>query len=236
MLAGVQPFTAHIADAVDQYCQAHSNQLPTLFVEQKKWTAENYEFPERMSSSLQAQLFIFMASDRRARRVLDVGAFSGYSALAWKEGMRNVDGEVWTLENDPLMITACKATFERYDPEGRIHLEPGPAIETLKRIEGEFDIIYLDAHKGEYIEYLNIILDRGLLARTGIIMADDAICRGLVADSSDKNENASDKWRVPNLLRAARVHAFNESVIKDSRVDVLLLPAFDGLSMIKLRQ
>jgi predicted O-methyltransferase YrrM len=130
MLAGVQPFTAHIADAVDQYCQAHSNPLSAEFAEHKKWTADNFDFPERMSSSLQAQLFIFMASDRRAHRVLDVGSFSGYSALAWREGMKRVDGEVWTLENDPLMIDACKEAFKRYDPTGRIHLEIGQAIDT----------------------------------------------------------------------------------------------------------
>jgi predicted O-methyltransferase YrrM len=130
MLAGIQSFPPEIAAAIDEYCQAHSNPLPNLFIEHKEWTATNYEFPERMSSALQAQLFIFMASDRRARRVLDVGSFSGYSALAWKEGMKDTKGEVWTLECHPTMIDACRMALERYDEDQRIHLVPGPARDT----------------------------------------------------------------------------------------------------------
>lgn len=130
MLAGVQAFSQDIAEAVDRYCLSHSTALEPHFAEHKAWTAETYEFPERMSSSLQAQLFIFMASDRRAKRVLDIGSFSGYSALAWKEGMKLWGGEVWTLENDPVMIDACEKSFSKYDPEGRIHLVPGAATET----------------------------------------------------------------------------------------------------------
>jgi predicted O-methyltransferase YrrM len=130
MLAGVQPFAAAIAQAVEEYCASHSNPLPDQLVEHKSWTMANFECPEMMSSSLQAQFFIFLASDRRARRVLDIGAFSGYSALAWKEGMKGLDGEVWTLENDPVMIDACRLALERYDRDGKIHLETGPAVET----------------------------------------------------------------------------------------------------------
>jgi predicted O-methyltransferase YrrM len=130
MLAGVQSFNEGVAKAVDKYCLEHSNPLPSCLDEHKAWTAETFEFPERMSSSLQAQLFIFMASDRRARRILDVGTFSGYSALAWLQGMKDTGGQVWTLENDPKMVEASKAAIAKHDKERRVHLIPGAAIET----------------------------------------------------------------------------------------------------------
>ena len=130
MLAGVLPFPAEVAKAVDEYCCSHSTALPPHLAEHKAWTAENYESPDRMSSSLQAQLFIFLASDRRAKRILDIGSFSGYSALAWKEGMKALGGEVWTLEKDPVMVDACAKALEKYDAEGKIHLVPGPATDT----------------------------------------------------------------------------------------------------------
>lgn len=130
MLESILPFSLETATAVDEYCRSHSTCLPSIFAEHEAWTIETFETSQMMSGALQAQLYVFLASDRRARRVLDIGTFTGYSALAWKEGMKDVGGEVWTCEASPRSIKACKAAFQKYDPEGKIHLLEGPALQT----------------------------------------------------------------------------------------------------------
>ena len=127
MLTSIQSFSPETAAALNEYCCSHSTPLPTLFKDHQAWTAEVGASPNWMSSPLQAQLFIFLASDRRAKSVLDLGSFTGYSALAWKEGMKAWGGEVCTVEVDPSMIEACKTAFRKYDEEQKIHLLEGSA-------------------------------------------------------------------------------------------------------------
>lgn len=129
MLTSIQPFSPEDAAALNEYCYSHSTPLPSLFTEHQAWTAEIGASPNWMSSPLQAQLFQFLASDRRAQSVLDLGSFTGYSALAWKEGMRPWGGEVWTVEIDSSMIEACQVAFRKYDAEQKIHLLEGAALD-----------------------------------------------------------------------------------------------------------
>ncbi|KAH8820746.1 O-methyltransferase [Xylogone sp. PMI_703] len=236
MYESVIPFPNETATRVDKYCCSRSTPLPSIFTELAAWTTEKFETSYMMCCPLQAQLCIFLASDRRARRVLEIGTFTGYSALAWKEGMKAVGGEVWTCEAGARAIEACKAAFKKYDPKRKIHLLEGPAIETLQNIkEGSFDIIYVDARKSEYIEYLEIILQNNLLAENGIILVDDTIHLGLVADRSPTNPHSSQEDIEYSLQHADNVHKFNNWAVKHPQFDVILLPIFNGLTLMKLK-
>jgi predicted O-methyltransferase YrrM len=130
MLTSILPFSAETAAAVDAYCLSHSSPLPSTLADHQAWTTRVSQFPNWASSPVQAQLFMFLAGSRHAQRVLDIGSFTGCSALTWKEGMREWGGEVWTLELDPQMIDICNKAFQQYDLEQKIHLLTGPALET----------------------------------------------------------------------------------------------------------
>ncbi|KAL8825717.1 MAG: hypothetical protein Q9191_004246 [Dirinaria sp. TL-2023a] len=130
MFESILPFPPETAAAVDEYCRCHSTDIHPMFAEQEAWTIDNFDTSQMMSGALQAQFYVFFARDRQARRVLEIGTFTGYSALAWKEGMKSISGEVWTCEASPRSIKACKAAFRKYDPEGKIHLLEGLAIQT----------------------------------------------------------------------------------------------------------
>jgi predicted O-methyltransferase YrrM len=130
MLESILPLQPATAVAVDKYCHTHSTPLPPLFADHQAWTVEKFDKWLMLSGPVQAQLFSFLVSDRGATRVLELGTFTGYSALAWKEGMKYVKGEVWTCEANSKYIEASKEAFRKHDTEGRIHLLEGPAIET----------------------------------------------------------------------------------------------------------
>lgn len=108
--------------------------------------------------------------------VLEIGCFSGYSALAWYEGTKDTKAEIVTLEYSRKMIAASREAFAKYGVEDRIKLVEGPAEKTLPTLTGEFDLIFVDANKDGYANYVKTILDQKLLSPNGIILCDNGTC------------------------------------------------------------
>jgi predicted O-methyltransferase YrrM len=106
--------------------------------------------------------------------VLEIGCYSGYSALAWYESTVSTKAEIITLELDPKMIAASRRTFDKYGLNDRVKLIEGPAQESIQKLTGTFDIIFVDANKEGYESYVKSILDKQLLAPKGFIMCDNS--------------------------------------------------------------
>lgn len=107
------------------------------------------------------------------QQVLEIGCYTGYSALAWYEATEDTQAEIITLELDPKMIAASRKTFDKYKLNDRITLIEGPAQESIEKLKGEFDIIFVDANKDGYEGYVKQILDKKLLSPNGFIMCDN---------------------------------------------------------------
>ena len=105
--------------------------------------------------------------------VLEIGCYSGYSALAWYEGTKDTKAEIVTLEYSSKMIAASREAFAKYGVEDRVTLVEGPAEKTLPTLTGEFDLIFVDANKDGYANYVKTILDLKLLSPNGIILCDN---------------------------------------------------------------
>lgn len=105
--------------------------------------------------------------------VLEIGCYTGYSALAWYESTVSTQAEIITLELDQKMIAASRRTFDKYNMNDRVTLMEGPAQDSLQKLSGTFDIIFVDANKEGYEEYVKTVLDKKLLSRTGFIMCDN---------------------------------------------------------------
>ncbi|KAH6658495.1 putative SAM-dependent O-methyltransferase [Truncatella angustata] len=166
--------------------------------------------------------------------VLEIGAYSGYSALAWYEGTKDTKAEIVTLELSPKMIAASRKTFKDYGVEDRVKLIEGPADQTLKTLKGDFDIIFVDANKDGYATYVQTILDQKLLSQNGIILCDNVFARGLTigADAAPwLNDHVRPYW----LGCGQALDEFNTRLVEDPRVDVLIMPVFDGVTQIKWR-
>jgi caffeoyl-CoA O-methyltransferase len=179
---------------------------------------------EMLSGHLEGQvlkMFIYMT---KAKRVLDIGMFTGYSALAMAEALPD-DGRVVACEVDAYVADFAQALFNQSPDGSKIQVVVAPALETLRKLDDaqeSFDVVFIDADKKEYVQYFKMLLDTSLLAPDGFICVDNTLLQG--------------QPYLPENERTANGEAiaqFNEAVKNDPRVEQVLLPVRDGLTIIR---
>jgi caffeoyl-CoA O-methyltransferase len=179
---------------------------------------------EMLSGHLEGQVLKMFVHMTRAKSVLEIGMFTGYSALAMAEALPE-DGRLVACEVDPYAADFAKSAFHNSPYGARIRVELGSALETLGKLAaaGEtFDLVFIDADKTEYVQYFETLLDTSLLALTGFICVDNTLLQGqpyLTEDKQTENGKA--------------IAEFNRVVKNDPRVEQVLLPVRDGLTIIR---
>lgn len=179
---------------------------------------------EMLSGHVEGQALKMFVHMTGAQRALDIGMFTGYSALAMAEALPN-DGCLVACEVDPYAANFAQSLFER-SPHGQIiRVELGAALETLDRLAGSeapFDFVFIDADKQEYIAYYQKLLDSKLLSPNGYICVDNTLLQGQVyLAEADRSKNG----------RA--IAQFNQLVAEDPRTEQVILPLRDGLTLIR---
>jgi len=177
---------------------------------------------EMLSGHVEGQTLKLLVRLVGARRVLDIGTFTGYSALAMAEALP-AGGQVVACELDPAVAAMARRSFDESAAGTRISLEIGPALETLHRLADDgarFDVAFIDADKGGYTDYLATLLDRGLVGPGGLICADNTLLQGEAYLPARRSE------------LGAAIDGFNRAVADDPRVEQVLLPLRDGLTLI----
>lgn len=176
---------------------------------------------EMLSGHVEGQLLKFLVHITRARRVLDIGMFTGYSALAMAEAVP-ADGKVVACEVDPFAADIARQGFAESVAGARIIVEIGPALDTLQRLTGRFDLVFIDADKAGYLEYFHQIVDSDLLAPNAVIVVDNTLLQG--------------EPYAPSMTRSVNGQAiadFNWIVADDPRVEQVMLPLRDGVTLIR---
>ncbi|KAF3319454.1 hypothetical protein TWF173_000082 [Orbilia oligospora] len=221
-----------VSYAVYRYCKEHSVPLPEHLFKLAQFTEENLpELSEMMVSGLQAQYLIWTARSIGAKKILEIGCFCGFSALAFAEALKDVEGaKIITTDVNPKTCEIARNAFRDAGVDNIVTLVEAPAIETLQNLQndGPFDLVFIDANKDGYPDYFKTLLDLNLIRKNGILIADNVLKRGLVADDSDNNPSSGDKDEV---WRASKLREFNGLAAKDPRVETLILPVFDGLTL-----
>jgi len=164
-------------DGAEQYAVNNTSLVSKDIQAVAKNTVDSGLFSPCMVGSLESQFLKMQCSIKGAKTVLDVGTFTGMSALAFAEAVPQ-DGKVVTLECDEQIAQAAQANFDQSSVTSKIDLRVGKATDMMKQCKTQgmtFDIIFLDADKESYIEYYELALD-GLLAKDGIILADNSLC------------------------------------------------------------
>ncbi len=179
---------------------------------------------EMLSGHIEGQTLKMFVSMTGAKRVLEIGMFTGYSALAMAEALPD-DGHLVACEVDTYVADFAKGCFAESPDGGKISVKVAPAMDSLRELAeaGEtFDLVFIDADKKEYVDYFSILLDKGLLASNGFICADNTLLQG--------QPYLLPEQRTANGEAIAR---FNRVVAEDPRVETVLLPLRDGLSIIR---
>lgn len=179
---------------------------------------------EMLSGHIEAQtlkMFVWMTG---AKRILEIGMFTGYSALAMAEALPD-NGYLVACEVDEYVAKFAKACFEESPHGGKISVKVAPAMDSLRELAeagATFDFVFIDADKKEYVDYLEILLDKGLLTPDGVICVDNTLLQGQPYLPPEK--------RTANGEAIAR---FNRVVADDPRVEQVLLPLRDGVTIVR---
>ena len=179
---------------------------------------------EMLSGHVEGQTLKLLVYVTRARRILDIGMFTGYSALAMAEALPE-NGRLIACEVDRYAAELAQSLFKASPHGSKIEVKLGAALDTLNQLAiapEPFDLVFIDADKREYIAYFQTVLDRNLLAPHGIICVDNTLLQG--------------QPYLPPEERSANGQAiaeFNQAVVEDPRVEQVLLPVRDGLTIIR---
>ncbi|KAL8969998.1 MAG: hypothetical protein Q9183_001726 [Haloplaca sp. 2 TL-2023] len=168
-------------------------------------------------------------------QVLEIGTFTGFSALAWYEGTKATGAEIVTLDIRHELLETTSNLFKELGVDDRIIQVEGPAAETLSTIQGEFDLIFFDADKENQKRYLDLILEQRLLSPKGVIFVDNVLARGL-AVGNDFNPYLEPSWRPFWEAAGGTQRKTNQDFLEDPRVDALMLPLFDGVTQMKWKE
>ncbi len=202
---------------LEGYAVRHSTPLPPLLEELIATTQEKMGNRSLMlSGHLEGTFLQLLAASMGARRILEIGTFTGFSALMMAAALPD-DGELITCDIDPEAIAVARSFFARSPHGSRIDIREGPALDTLKTLEGPFDLVFIDADKENYIGYYEAALP--LLSPNGVIAVDNVLWMGRVLDPKDKSDHA--------------IVAFNEHVSGDERVWNVVLTLRDGVMLIR---
>lgn len=175
--------------------------------------------PRMCSGHLQGRLLKMIVRMIRPKNILELGTFTGYSALSMAEGMDG-DGELHTVEIDDELEDFIREHLEKSPYADRIHLHIGDALEIVPQLGLTFDLVFIDADKRRYDDYYNMIFDH--VAHGGFILADNTLWDGKVVDYGKKLD-----------AQTAGILRFNDLVAADPRVEKVILPLRDGLTIIR---
>lgn len=208
----IHPF---VDKRIEDYCKEHTSKESEALRYIDRQTHLRFLKPNMISGNWQGNLLKVLSLLIQPKNVLEIGTFTAYATLCLADGLAE-GGVVHTIEKDVILEDFILSTIEKYGYEDRIKLHIGNAMEIIDQIEGDFDLIFIDADKANYPAYFEKCVSR--LRSGGLIIADNILWYGKVVlpvKDSDKETKA--------------IKLFNETVSKDPRFDSLILPIRDGI-------
>jgi caffeoyl-CoA O-methyltransferase len=203
----------YIPDEVEAYAERYTTARADVFDRLGAETKETQDAPQMMVGTIEGAFLSFLVAMTQAKRVLEIGTFTGWSAIAMARALPP-DGRLVSCDIDEETTAVARRYAEEAGVADRIDFRVGPGLETLASLDGPFDLAFIDADKGGYVDYYEAILPK--LSPNGSIAADNTLF-GL--DSDGEN--------------ARGISRFNEHVLQDDRVEAVLLPFREGVTLIR---
>ncbi|MGN6438771.1 MAG: O-methyltransferase [Agriterribacter sp.] len=202
----------------EQYAEQFTTPDDDLLKEVAEFTTQTHAKAHMLSGVVQGRLLEMLVRMINPVMVLEIGTFTGYSALCLAKGLQ-AGGEVHTIELREEDAAAARNFFNKSSVKDKIHLHVGNAVEIIPTLQKEWDLVFIDADKVGYTRYYDLVINN--LKKGGYILADNVLFHGQVLSDNKEGKNAK------------AIHAFNEYVKNDSRVDCVLLTVRDGLLLIR---
>jgi len=208
-----------IVDAnVERYAEEHTTPAGDLFDRLATETREKTEIPQMMVGRIEGKFLEFLVRTTRAEQVLELGTFTGYSSISMARGLTGT-GRVISCDVNPDTTAIARRYAEEAGVDDRIEYRLGPALDAVGSLDGPFDLIFIDADKANYVNYYEALLPK--LAANGLMIVDNTLWSGRVADERDGDESTEAIRRLNDRVRA------------DDRVECVLLTVRDGMLLVR---
>ena len=210
-----------ISQELEDYIEKHSEKEPDLLAALNKETYQKILLPRMLSGHFQGRVLSMLSKLIRPVNILEIGTFTGYAALCLCEGMQE-NGQLHTIDIKEELETIQRKYFDKSPWGSQIFQHLGEAIDIIPTLDLKFDLVFIDADKENYLNYFELILPK--MNKGGIILSDNVLWSGKVLEPLQKNDSST---KV--LLE------YNELLKNDTRVETVLLPIRDGLTVSRVR-
>lgn len=209
-----------LSEALQEYCENHSSNEPEVLRKLNRETHAQVLQPRMLSGHLQGRFLSMISKLVQPENVLEIGTYTGYSAICLAEGLK-AGGKLITIDVNPELEDRVYKYIEEAGYKDRIQMIIGDAYQIIRTLPQQFDLVFIDADKASYSKYFDLVIDK--LNAGGVILADNVLWSGKVID-----DKALERDKDTQLI-----DAFNKKVRSDPRVEAVLLPLRDGITMIR---
>jgi len=207
-----------VTEEIDDYAAAHTTPPPEYLSELAEETRATLRSPQMLTGTIEGRFLELLVYGLQARRVLELGTYSGYSSLSMAAGLPE-GGHIDTCEFDETHAEVARRHIAASPYADRITVHLGPALETIEQLEGEFDFVFVDADKVNYLNYYEALVPR--LAESGLMALDNTLWSGRVLDESDDSDDTK------------AIRELNDRLAADDRVVVAQLTVRDGVTLVR---
>lgn len=204
---------------LEKYILDHIQPEDGILKELDRETNLKFLQPRMISGHYQGQLLILFSRMIKPKKILEIGTFTGYSAICLAQGLQR-NGKLFTIERNDELETTAKKYFEKAGISDRIHMIFGDAIKQIPLLKEKFDLVFIDADKREYCNYYNLVYDK--IPSGGYIIADNTLWNGKVIEKISGEDD-----------QAKGIIEFNRLIKNDNRVEQVILPVRDGMTIIR---
>lgn len=206
-----------ISDQLENYIESHSENEPVLLQQLSRETHQKILQPRMLSGHYQGRVLSILSKLINPKYILEIGTYTGYSSLCLAEGLQK-EGELHTIDNNEELVDFQRRYFDKSSFGNQIHQHLGNASDIIPKLKPNFDIVFIDADKVNYSNYFHLIMDK--LNPGGIILSDNVLWSGKVLEPLKKDD-----------LSTEAIMAYNKLLKDDDRVETILLPIRDGLTI-----
>ncbi len=210
-----------IPEKIEQYVLQHSQKEPELLGELNKETWQKALIPRMLSGHYQGRLLAMISKLIQPKTILEIGTYTGYSALCLAEGLQK-NGLLHTIDHNEELVDFQKRYFERSEFKNRIRQYLGTALDIIPNLDEKFDLVFIDADKVNYVNYFYAVIDK--MHKGGLIISDNVLWSGKVI----QNPNPKD-------LDTLALIDYNKILNEDQRIETIILPIRDGLTLSRVK-
>jgi caffeoyl-CoA O-methyltransferase len=209
-----------VEEDIERYAAAHTTPPAAHLQALAQETRETLDSPQMLTGDVEGRFLEFLVHLAQPRLVLEIGTYSGYSALSMAQALPG-DGRIVTCELSDEHADVAERHIAAAGMAERIEVRRGPALDTIATLDGPFDLVFIDADKAAYLEYYEAVLPK--LAPRGLIVADNVLWSGRVAQAPSAEDSES----------TIALRVFNDHVAADERVVGVMLSVRDGITLIR---